>query len=522
MRRQFIFIILSLVTITTYSQYNLDMINSVNDEQCPVISPDGKTMFFTRANSIDNVGGVADKGDIWSSTLVKDQWSTPIQAGAIINNEQWNAVMGFSNNGNTMILHHHYNDGKQGLSVSQKRNDHWSQPTTLKIPYFVNRSKLQSGSISNDGNIMLLSIESYNTKGGEDIYVVLKDAGGEWTDPKNLGNVVNTKFQELTPYLAGDNKTLFFASNGHPNSAGSFDIYRTVRQGDSWTNWSVPENLGATINTEGRESSYQILAQGKEAIYVSTLDSDGYGDIRSVKQQEQILDIIAAPADTVVVAADVAVVAPLIVEDSVASPVSSTGFYFTGTIADANDGSLLNGNILLTALPGGLQTAHKVDNGNFDIPLPLGDYHLGVEAKGYLSKFLTVNVDSVVTRHQITLSPIIVGETVNLSSVLFRRATADLLPASYDELDAVVNMMQENPGMEILLGGHTDNQGSSKLNYTLSEKRVESVKKYLQDQGISGRRIEGKGYGGSRPIASNKNEATRKLNRRVAFTVTKE
>lgn len=520
MKRQFIFILLSLLALTGYSQYDFDLVNSVNDEQCPVITPDGEALFFTRANHSDNVGGVTDKGDIWYSTLSGNQWSTPIQAGTNINNEQWNGVLGFSNNGKTIILHHHYQDGKQGLSISQKSNKEWLRPVVLKIPYFINRSKVQSGSISNDGEIIFLSIESYNTKGGEDIYVITKQTNGSWNDPKNLGNVVNTKFQELTPYLAADNKTLFFASNGHTNSAGSFDIYRSIRQDDTWASWSAPENLGATINSEGRESSYQYLVDSKIAIYVSTLDSDGYGDFRSVKQQENIQEPIVIAVDTLI-ASNIEVATPHISKDSIPED-SLDGFYFTGTITDTNSGSMLDGTILLTALAGGLQTSHGVKNGQFKIPLSLGGYHLGVEAKGYLSKFLTISIDSVVTRHQITLAPIIVGETVNLNSVLFGRATDELLPSSYDELNAVVNMMEGNPSMEILLGGHTDNQGSSKLNYSLSEKRVVAVKKYLQSKGISGRRIDGKGYGGSRPIASNKNEATRKLNRRVEFTVTKE
>jgi len=520
MRRQFIFILFSLLAWTAHSQYNFDLVNSVNDEQCPVITPDGETLFFTRANHDDNVGGAADKGDIWYSTLSGNQWGTPFHAGTNINNEQWNGVLGFSNKGNTMILHHHYQDGKQGLSVSQKNNKEWSKPTVLKIPYFINRSKVQSGSISNDGKTIVLSIESYNTKGGEDIYVLSKKADGSWSDPKNLGNVINTKLQELTPYLAADNKTLFFASNGHPNSAGSFDIYRSVRQDDTWISWSAPENLGTSVNSEGRESSYQYLADTKIAIYVSTLDSDGYGDFKSIYQHENIQEPIAVALDTLI-ASNTEVAAPLISRDSLPAD-SSDGFYFTGTITDANLGRKLDGHILLTALQGGLQTSHEVKNGQFNIPLSLGDYHLGVEAKGYLGKFLTIRVDTIVTRHQINLSPIIVGETVNLKSVLFGRGTDELSTSSYDELNTVVNMMKGNPSMEILLGGHTDNQGSSKLNYSLSEKRVVAVKKYLQSKGISGRRIEGKGYGGSRPIASNKNEETRKLNRRVEFTVMKE
>ena len=259
----------SFLALVGHGQYNFDLINSVYDEQCPVIASEGSTLFFTRANHPDNIDGLSDKGDIWYSTLIGDKWSVPIHAGSVINNSKWNGVLGFSNNGNTMLLHHHYQDSKQGLSISQKREDGWTSPVALKIPYFLNRSALQSGSISNDGKVIVLSIDSYNTRGGEDIYVLFRQNDGSWSDPKNLSSVVNTIYQEMTPYIAEDNKTLFFASNGHPNSEGSFDIYRTVRDDDTWTSWSIPENLGNEINSEGRESFYQYSVDTKIALYVN-------------------------------------------------------------------------------------------------------------------------------------------------------------------------------------------------------------------------------------------------------------
>lgn len=520
--RKFALVIFNFLALVGHCQYNLDLVNSAYDEQHPVITPDGNKLFFTRANHPDNVGGTTDKGDIWQSTLTGNSWSTPMQAGTVINNSKWNGVLGFSSNGTVMLLHHHYQDNKQGLSISQKTSNGWTSPVVLKIPYFLNRSTFQSGSISSDGQLIVLSIESYNTKGGEDIYVLFRKRNGTWSDPKNLGRMINTPYQELSPYIAEDNKTLFFASNGHINSKGSFDIYRTTRKDDTWTNWSVPENVGQEINSEGRESSYQYFSNTGIAVYVSTLDSDGYGDFKSVKRNDDIEKPVFAAPDTVnVKTEDTFSVAP-IVRDSISTIHTVLNFAFTGTVKSAKTDSILNATLLLTATERNLQVTRRTNDGTFSISLPIGRYHLGVEAKGYLSKFLTIHVDSVVTKHHITMSPIIVGETVNLNSVLFSRGTDELLSSSYDELDAVVKMMEENSSMEILLGGHTDNQGSSKLNYNLSEKRMVAVKKYLQSKGISGKRIDGKGYGGSKPIASNKNEETRKFNRRVEFTVTKK
>lgn len=515
MKRLFLFVLFGSWATISYGQY--DQVNSVYDEQYPVITPNGASMYFTRANHPENIGGTRDKGDIWYSTLVDDKWSSPVNAGSNINNKNWNGVLGFSQNGDKMLLHHHYQDNKQGLSISRKTTNGWGIPQSLKIPYFQNKSTLQSGSISDDGSMIVLSIESYNTKGAEDIYVLFNKSDGSWTDPKNLGSIINTSYQEISPYLAEDNKTLFFTSNGHSNGKGSFDVYSTTRQDGSWTQWSPPKNLGSQVNTEGRESSYQYFSDSKTAMYVNTLDSDGYGDIKSVARDEKIQSVKQESiADT-----ELEIDTTLARSAEALLPRNDALFRFVGNVNSAKTGKLLNSTLLITALEADT-ILNQIDcNGNFDVLLLGGTYHLGVESKGYLSKFLTVKIDNVATNYHIEMSPIVVGETVNLKSVLFEQATAQLMESSYDELDAVVKMMEANASMEIELGGHTDNRGLSKLNYQLSEKRVKTVKKYLQSKGISGRRIVGIGYGGSRPIASNKNEKTRKFNRRVEFTVTK-
>ena len=124
----------------------------------------------------------------------------------------------------------------------------------------------------------MFSAESYGTYGVEDIYVSLNE-GGKWTEPRNLGTLINTQFQELSPSLDADKKTLYFSSNGRKGS-GSFDIYSATRLDDTWTNWSAPENLGPEINSEGRELFYRAYPALGFALYTTTKSSDGYGDLR--------------------------------------------------------------------------------------------------------------------------------------------------------------------------------------------------------------------------------------------------
>jgi OOP family OmpA-OmpF porin len=120
-----------------------------------------------------------------------------------------------------------------------------------------------------------------------------------------------------------------------------------------------------------------------------------------------------------------------------------------------------------------------------------------------------------------SLMPLEVGATMRLNKVYFDRGTANLLDQSFEELQNVVAMMRENPSVKIQLSGHTDNQGNSKLNLKLSEDRVDAVAEYLTEQGIDKKRIKGKGFGGTKPVASNASEETRKLNRRVEITIVK-
>jgi outer membrane protein OmpA-like peptidoglycan-associated protein len=120
------------------------------------------------------------------------------------------------------------------------------------------------------------------------------------------------------------------------------------------------------------------------------------------------------------------------------------------------------------------------------------------------------------------LSPIEVGERIKLNNVFFEQAKAILKQESYAELDRLVDIMKENPSMEIELGGYTDNQGNSVRLILLSQDRISTVKKYMTDKGIAPRRIAGKGYGPANPIAPNDTEEHRRLNRRVEFKITKK
>jgi outer membrane protein OmpA-like peptidoglycan-associated protein len=496
-------------------------VNSPFDELNPVISPDGKTLFVTIANHGSNVGGKKDQGDIWVSTLADDnQWSAPVHGGSLLNNAGFNAVAGVSADGNELFLLSHY-DGSgqsrtQGISVSKRQGDSWSRPENIVIPYFQNKSNVLNGHILSDQSAFVFSAETYGTRGVEDIYVSLKGSDGKFSEPRNLGNNVNTQFQELSPALSADGKTLYFSSNGRKGS-GSFDIYSSVRLDDTWTNWSVPVNLGSGFNTEGRELYYRNYEQRGYAVYSSTKNSDGYGDIRIYLSDEPY-----RPDSAVV--ANVPAPDSILIKEVPRPALADKQVRVHGKVTNAKTGEIIAANVFFDASEND-QTAGATIADGYSVIIPsTSDYVVKIEAIGYVSTMEKLDIHTYEMNDlemNFKLQPVEIGTTVNLKDVLFEQGKTNLLTQSYPELNLVVSFLKTNPKVKIELAGHTDNRGIPAQNVKLSQARVDKVKSYLVSMGIDSKRISGKGYGGAKPIASNDSEETRLFNRRVEFIIKK-
>ena len=502
------------------SQKSFSHVNSPYDEQSPFISPDGKVLYWTLANHPDNIGGKKDPGDIWYSVWTGEEWSLPIHGGNKINDLGYNGVAGFSNDGGRMYLLSHYKPRNalaqsQGISVSLKTPEGWSTPENINIPYFLNRSVGTQGYLSTAVEAFVFSADSYGSMGAEDLYVSVLQSG-KWSEPKNLGKQINTTFQELSPSLSADGKYLFFASNGR-KGYGSFDIYYSQRLDDTWTNWSAPMNKGANINSEGRELFYRTYPEQNFALFTSTLNSDGYGDIRFYRPPKDLLDsLIQLRPDSIVRIVEIIRDKPIAGDEKI--------FEVYGKITDSKTNQPLRAT--LTFHSDSLFTTVADPEGRYKIRIPsVNEYSLRIEASGFVGNFEKLDVRTYEMKSlemNFKLQPIEIGATVNLKSVLFQQSTPNLLPESNDELDLIVSFLKVNPKVEILLSGHTDNRGIAEHNLRLSQKRVERVKAYLVSKGISSKRIAGKGFGGSKPIAANDTEETRRLNRRVEFVIVKD
>ena len=511
-------------------------VNSYADEQHPVVSPDGQRLYFTRRGHADNVGGRRDPGDIWYCVRTGDQqWSEAKHAGTSLNNKQYNGVIGFDRDGRMLVLGHYQANGTpaktQGLSIAPPSGEGWEVPEALNIPYYYTKSTHRSGSLHTSGNIIVVTLQSYDTRGGEDLYVLFRRGDGSWTEPKNLGRSINTPYQEMTPFLAPDGKTLFFASNGY-EGFGSRDIYVSVRLDDSWKRWSNPKNLGAAVNSEGTELSYYLPVESDYAYLSSTQNSDGLGDLVKVRVSDEQTDVLTEADTTLALPVteepEPAVAAADTVSEAPAPTVAMV--QVEGTVASKSSQEPVAAEIIFRSQKKDTTQVIRAStspDGSFTVQLPAeDDYALTVAADGFIRRRDQLSATAADTAEAMVLdyllTPIEVGSTVNLENVLFDRGNATMLPGSYETLDEVVTLLQENPAVEIEVAGHTDNQGRADLNLTLSRERAAAVRRYLIEQGVDANRITQQGYGGTRPLVSNAIEEERSKNRRVEFTILKK
>ncbi|MEM9671899.1 MAG: OmpA family protein [Bacteroidota bacterium] len=543
--RLFSLLILFFATLLNgYAQEKFEKLagnlNSSANEAAPVLSPDSRTLYFVRQYHPQNVGGISDPGDVWYSERKEDgHWGEAKHAGKTINNRFYNAIIGFSGEQSVYMHGHYLNQGKkpttQGVSMTQGQHSQWSFPKAVEIPYFYTKSGHRSGSLHASNSIMIVTLQSYDTRGAEDLYVLFRQSDGSWSEPKNLGNDVNTPYQEMTPFLAPDGKTLFFASNGY-EGFGSRDIFMSVRLDDSWRSWSNPKNLGATVNTMGTELYYTIPQNSEYAYLTSTQNSDGMADlvrIRISPEEEETLeeaDSLDIPEEVPIAVAQSSNEITPAPESTVVVEPAVPMMTIRGTVAREHDQQPLTAEVIVQSIRNDttqVETVQTEADGTFSVSLPQDDnYELLVQAEGFIrerDKVLITETESIdAIERNYLLTPIEVGSTVNLETVLFDRGTSSMLPGSDERLDEVVEFLQENPEVFIEVGGHTDNRGRADLNLELSQKRAEAVREYLIQQGADADRITAKGYGGTQPISSNAIEEERRKNRRVAFTIVKK
>lgn len=533
-------------------------VNSEFSELNPVISPDGRTLYFGRKNHPANRYGVkgsetiSGSQDIWFSEKVGDTWSTARRLSEVLNRDQYNTILSISPDGQTILLKGAYVNGAyetRGFSISNKTTNGWTVPVKVDIPGYeqMSKGKNEYAYLTMDGKAILLAFARKKNSEDDDLYVSFFEEG-KWTRPMELGDEINTKYSETTPFLSADGKTLYFSSD-RPGGLGSQDIYLTRRLDDTWQHWRKPQNLGSPINTEEYDAYYSIAAKGDYAYFMSGKGSLGKKDIFRlaiesppggglVNESSQVggaaSDLVKesggklgnAPADAAVGESRFGNSSTRSVTSQDSDPV----VLVSGTVLNQQTGKvpedasvsyedLATGKVLGQAKP-------DPTTGKYKLVLPFGkNYGITAKAKGLIPASTNLDLTTMKGRYlelddrDLSMVPLVKGNTATINNLFFDLGKATLKLESGPELKRILQVMSENKALVIEISGHTDNTGSDEVNNRLSLERANAVKDYLLKGGIDTTRIRTKGYGKTKPKADNATEEGRQINRRVEIEI---
>lgn len=478
-------------------------VNTADAEYFPCVTADDSTLMFTRLVK-DVASQYGKQEDFYVSHKMSDgSWGTakPITSVNTSDNEGAGTL---TPDGRFIVftkcagVDGTYGKGVKGMGscdlfISRRIGDRWTPPENLGPP--VNTRDWESQpSMGSDGRTLYFIRASKAPDGvkGMDIYVTKMGADGAFSKPERLGDNVNTQGQEQSVQIHPDGKTLYFSSDGFPGMGGA-DIFVSRMQPDG--SWGKPMNLGYPINSGGEDNSVLVGPDGKLA-YIGSDRSGGYGDMDLYR-----------------------------FELPEAARATAVG-YIRGKVTDRTTGRPVEADVeLYDVVTGKLATAAYSDpqTGEFLVCLPRGqEYALNASAQGYLfysKNYSVAQSEAIAADLDVKLNPITAGQTIELRNIFFETASYGLLPASTVELEKLVQLLKVNVDMRIEVGGHTDNMGNDAANQKLSEQRANAVRSYLVSHGIEGTRIVAKGYGETKPVATNDTEEGRAQNRRTEVTV---
>ncbi len=510
-----------------------DNINSLSAELRPTISFDGKKLYYiVEGVTIDESKSKKFGQSVWYSELdAKNKWGKAVKCSTPINGQIDNAVFWVSPDGNNVLIRGAYQNGKlsgRGFSLCTKTAGVWGEPSKINIAGYAAMSiDIYSGaSMSNDGKVLILYFSEEKNNDNNDIYISKNIDQNNWSVPVKVTSLSNDDDDEISPFVAADNVTLYFSSN-RIGGLGGHDIWMTKRLDNSWLKWSNPINMGDSVNSEKWEAYFSTDAAGEYGYLSTNKNAIGETDIAKVKlnKWQQAKSFVQLKGKMVNAKSnkeiDANITYDVISEDGVKTvtvPVTNGNYsislpYGKKYVIKSNADNYFEVKDTLDLMIADLNK--EVSRDYYLVPeIVINDYNdtLKLDQDGNIVERKRINLDDNLT----DLKP---GEILVTNNILFDFAKSLLRNEAFTELDKIVRMMRANPSMKIELSAHTDEIGNAKRNQDLSEDRAFAAKQYLLSKNVEDNRIISKGFGKTMPIASNKTEAGRQKNRRVEFKI---
>ncbi len=473
-------------------------INSEYDEYLPAVTADESEIIFTVLRPRDEktiCNFCLNEEDFYASNKKEGEWQPRYALEEPINSNYNEGAQCISPDGHYLfftLCDTDFGKGSCDLYWSKRIGNRWSRPRNFEKP--VNTKFWESQpTIAPDGKTIYFVSNRPGGEGKMDIWKTEMTEEGKFTEPENLGKTINTEENESAPFIHADGRTLFFVSDGHVGMGGRDIFYTTLTD----TGWTQPTNLGYPINTPADEINLLINASGTMAYF----SSDKEGGFGGQDLYYFTLDDRLRPTPVTYIKGKVY---DFMTQEPLKAHIElidlSNNKTITSTYSDPVTGEFLA--CILT----GTNVMMNVSNPYYPF------YSENFQIEQNYTELDPYYKDIPLKRPQI-------GETFVLRNVFFDFDQSSLKKESFVELDKLIDYLNQNKNLKIELGGHTDNQGSEEYNQKLSLDRAKTVYEYLITKGISSNRLTYKGYGKTKPIATNDTEEGRAENRRTEFKI---
>ncbi len=481
-------------------------VNTQYSEHSPVISSDDKTLIFTtRANPTDIPGldskarnktaadGEYYEGIVETHRIDADNWEKPRSLSAALNSKGHDASDQLFDNDTKLLMYRSDEDGDVFVASKQAGGD-WGSPTKLNSNI---NSKAYEGDayITPDGLTLYFSTAKYSEDGNLDLYYSTRTAGGDWGPAKSLGSTINTKYDEDSPYISRDGKTLFFSSRGH-NTMGDYDIFQS-KYDSIGHKWGRPENMGYPINTPDADSYYRLAPDGTYA-YLSSYRIGGYGE----------KDIY-----TISYIKNITVKGTVFSKRDSTQAIPGVELVFNGTQADKTaisfrdvtkeDGTygvkVLSARTYQVAVN---KDGKNIETQEFAVPISIND------STSITKNFYVDYIDTTST-----------AMARGMKSIYFDTDKYKLRPESITTLNNTAAILKANTGLNISVEGNCDSRNTDEYNMVLGQNRADAAKNYLVKQGVSASRLTTVSFGERKPRVANDSPENMQINRRDDFRV---